>query len=148
MATLTEREVLNHLIETCTDADRGFRTAATLVTDPELKKLFLAMASERAQFATELVPHAQRLGGAATSDGTTAGTWHRHWMDLKKRVSPQNDHAIVVEVERGDALSLRAYTDAVNGVLPSSTRDLIDQQRANVMSAHERLEKLRAPTST
>jgi len=138
MATLTERTILNHLIETCTDAERGFRTAATLVEDPELKTLFLGIAAERARFASELVPHAQRLGGPSPSDGTTAGTWHRRWMDFKNRLTPHNDRAIVVEAERGDAVSLRAYAEAVNGVLPSSMRDLIEQQLAVIVSSHQR----------
>jgi uncharacterized protein (TIGR02284 family) len=143
MANLSERGILNNLIATCTDAERGFRTAATLVEDDQLKTLFLGMASERARFASELLPHAQRLGGPAASDGTTAGTWHRHWMDLKNRVTPHNDRAIVVEAERGDAVSIRGYTDAVNGALPPTMRDLIEQQLAAILSSYQRFEALR-----
>ena len=41
MAQKTERSVLNHLIETCRDAERGFRAAADEVKAPELKHLLL-----------------------------------------------------------------------------------------------------------
>lgn len=143
MAILTERGILNHLIEICTDAERGFRTAAVLAEDVELKILFLGMAAERAQFARELIPHAQRLGGPAASDGSAVGSWHRRWMDLRNRLAPGDDRAILVEVERGDAAALRAYTDAVNDALPPSMRDVIEQQLTLVATAHQRLEAIR-----
>ena len=63
MAEQTPRSVLNHLIETCRDSERGYRSAAGLVEGPALKTKLLEMANERARFAQELVPHAQRLGG-------------------------------------------------------------------------------------
>ena len=55
----TSRAVLNALIETCRDSERGFNGAAGLVTAPSLKALFLELAAQRARFAEELVPHAQ-----------------------------------------------------------------------------------------
>src|SRR4051812_33752945 len=72
MTDRTERAVLNHVIETCKDAERGFRHIAEHATDPALKSLFLDIASERARFAADLLPHAHRLGGAHSHDGTTA----------------------------------------------------------------------------
>ena len=46
MAERTARAVLNHLIETCTDAARGFRSAADHVTDPALKTVFTDIAMQ------------------------------------------------------------------------------------------------------
>ncbi len=82
MAERTERVVLNHLIETCTDAARGFRSAADHVKDASLKAVFTDIAARRERFAADLLPHAQRLGGAASTDGTTAAAVHRGWIDL------------------------------------------------------------------
>ena len=64
--------VLNHLIESCRDAERGFRHAATLVTHWSMRSEFKRAAHLRAQFAIDLLPHAHRLGGAATAEGTDA----------------------------------------------------------------------------
>ena len=72
MAERTEHAVLNHLIETCTDAARGFRSAADHVKDAGLKAVFTDIAAQRETFAADLLPHAQRLGGSAAADGTTA----------------------------------------------------------------------------
>ena len=46
------RAVLNTLIETCKDAERGLLHAAELVTDPALKIFFTDTAHRRAKFAT------------------------------------------------------------------------------------------------
>ena len=127
MAQRTSREVLNHLIETCRDDERGFRTAAELATAPSLKTLFLALAAQRGGFAEELVPFAQRLGGAATAEGTTAASVHRRWMDVKSALTSHDDHAILTEVRRGDGLTLRIYREALGGVLPASVRDIVDR---------------------
>ena len=58
MTDRSERAVLNHLIETCKDAERGFRHVAEHATDPAVKSLFLDIASQRARFAADLLPHA------------------------------------------------------------------------------------------
>jgi hypothetical protein len=47
MTDRSERAVLNHLIETCKDAERGFRHIAEQAADPVLKSLFLDIASQR-----------------------------------------------------------------------------------------------------
>ena len=86
MAERTERAVLNHLIETCRDAERGLRLAADEVKSNELKRLFLRLAEQRQAFANELLPHAQRLGGASVSDGTAAAALHRAWIQVKARL--------------------------------------------------------------
>ena len=143
MAERTERAVLNHLIETCTDAARGFRSAADHVKDPGLKAVFMDIAAQREQFAAELVPHAQRLGGPAAVDGTTAAAVHRGWIDLIAKLR-HDDRAIVSEAARGDSITLHVFKDAVEGMLPQDARELIERQYADVSTAHARVTALNA----
>ena len=143
MAERTERVVLNHLMETCRDAARGFRSAAEHVKDPGLKAVFAGFASERERFAAELLPHAQRLGGDAASDGSTAAAVHRGWIDIKSKLR-RDDAAIVAEAVRGDALTLHIFKEAVSGMLPPDARELIEQQHARIGTAHVRLLELAA----
>ena len=138
MAERTEREVLHHLIEICKDGERGFRTAAEQVGAPVLKTLFADLAAQRRQFAAELGPHLQRLGGLADG-GTNAGTLHRGWMVLRGIVPGDHDHAIVTEAERGEHAALNAYTDALNGMLPPTVIDLVEEQRDAIRAANERI---------
>ena len=100
MAEQTERDVLNRLIQTCRDGELGFRYAANHVRSPEVKAFFLEIASQRDSFAGEILPHAQRLGGAAEPDGSIAGALHRGWMTIKDTVGAHEDAAIMRETER------------------------------------------------
>jgi uncharacterized protein (TIGR02284 family) len=140
MAQRTEREVLNHLIESCRDGELGFKTAAEHVTDPTLKSLFITLAEDRARCAQELLPHAQRLGGANVSDGTSVGALHRKWIDVKSTLTGHHhDHAIFIEVARGDRVTVHAFKDAIEGILPPDTRDVVERQYAVIQNEHERL---------
>ena len=138
MAEQTEREVLHHLIEICKDGERGFRTAGEYVDAPALKTLFADLAAQRKQFAEELEPHLYRLGGLPDG-GTNAGTLHRGWMLLRGFVPGRHDHAIVIEAERGEHAALKAYKDALNGMLPPTVTDLVEAQRDAIRDANERI---------
>ena len=138
MAERNEREVLHHLIEICTDGERGFRTAADHVGAPVLKTLFADLAAQRKQFAEELVPHLHRLGGLPDG-GTNAGTLHRGWMLLRGVAPGDHDHAIVIEAERGEHAAISAYDEALNGMLPPTVTDLVEEQRNAIQQANERI---------
>jgi uncharacterized protein (TIGR02284 family) len=142
MAEHTERWVLNRLIATCRDGERGFRYAANHVRNPAIKALFLEIATQRERFAADILPHAQRLGGASEPDGSVAGALHRGWMTLKDIVGRHDDGAIVREAERGERSALGAYEDALDGLLPPTTRDVIEQQCAEIRDCHNRVHAL------
>jgi uncharacterized protein (TIGR02284 family) len=139
MAERTERSVLNHLIETCKDGERGFRYAANHVKNPTIKALFLQIASERERFASDLLPHAQRLGGPSDADGTTAAAWHRGWITLKDTLTGHDEQAIVGEAERGEHAAEAFYKDAIDGMLPPTVRELVQQQYEEVCESHARV---------
>ena len=142
MAEDTERDVLNRLIQTCRDGERGFRYAANHVRSPEVKVLFLEIAGQRDEFAGEILPHAQRLGGAAAPDGSIAGALHRGWMTIKDAIGTHDDAVIIREAERGERIALAAYEDALDGVLHPTTRGVIERQCAHVRQSHNRVHAL------
>ena len=148
MAEHTERWVLNRVIATCRDGERGFRYAANHVRDSTVKRLFLEIASDREQFAAELLVHAQRLGGATEPDGSLAGALHRGWMTLKDAVGVHDDAAIIREAERGERSALAAYEDALDGMLPPTARDLIERQCGTVRQSHNRVHALLMSAAT
>ena len=137
MADRLERAALNRLIETNRDGERGFRLAAAHIENAALKRLFTELAEQRATFATELLPHAQRLGGADAGDGTAVGALHRAWIALEGRFLP--DTAVTRSVERGDEATMRIYLDALNGMLPPQSRELIERQFEELEEAHLRI---------
>ena len=142
MPNPSPRAVLNHLIESCRDAERGFRHAATLVTHWTMRSEFKHAADLRAQFAINLLPHAHRLGGASTADGTAGASIHRHWMDAKILLSGHDDRSVLTEARRGDRATVLAFKGAVEGDLPATVRDLVEQQYAELCLSHERLDEL------
>jgi uncharacterized protein (TIGR02284 family) len=142
MAERTEREALHHLIDICRDGERGFRAAAEAVSDPRLKTLFKELAAERAKFAADLVPHLQRLGGTMEDGGTSAGTLHRGWINLKAHVPGHQDHTIVTEAERGEHAALNAYEDALSGMLPPTVTELIEAQQQAMQKAVDRIRSI------
>jgi hypothetical protein len=75
--------ILNGLIETSKDGEKGFRTAADEARDPELKQIFLARAEDCAKGATQLQKIVARYGGEPETGGSVAGAVHRGWVNLK-----------------------------------------------------------------
>ena len=129
---------LNSLIETCKDGERGLLHAAELVARPALKTFFTTTAGRRAQFAAGLLPHAQRLGGAQTTEGTAGATLHRKWMDVRSALSGHDDGAVVSEAERGDRITVLAFKSAIEGALPATVRDLVERAYDDVRASHLR----------
>jgi len=142
MAERNERAVLNHLIETCKDGELGFLSAADHVESPKLKALFGQMATGRARMAAELTPHAQRLGGETGAEGSGFAALHRRWIDIKSRLARHDDNAILVEVERGDGITLHVFQEALEGMLPPDTRDVVERLYAELRQAHATITSL------
>lgn len=142
MAEHDERWVLNRLIAICRDGERGFRYAANHVRDSTVKALFLEIASQRERFVSDILPHAQRLGGATESDGSFAGALHRGWITIKDAVGGHDDAVIIREAERGERIALGAYEEALDGMLPPTARELIEQHCAEVRHSHNRVHAL------
>jgi uncharacterized protein (TIGR02284 family) len=142
MADRFEVDVLNSLIETCRDGERGFRSAADTAIDRDIKALLAALADERGRFADQLAPHVYRLGGHAPANGTTAGAMHRRWMAFKGAVSSQHDAALLKEAERGERNAIQSYREALQGMLPPRVSDLVERQLIAIIEAQSRLAAL------
>src|SRR4030095_1628373 len=142
MAERTEREVLEHRFEICRAGERGFLAAAQYVSTPELKVLFAQIAEQRQGFAHDLEPHVNRLGGSALASGTGAGAVHRGWMNVKAHVPGHHDQTIIIETERGEHAAIKAYDDALSGVLPPTVIDVVETQREQMRATQKRIHEL------
>jgi len=135
--------VLNNLIETTKDGEKGFKTAAEGLTAPDIKHRFLQYSRERAQMTTELQAEVRRLGGDPERSGSMAGALHRGWLDIKSVVTGKDDHAILAEAERGEDVAKSTYESAMNEPLPASAETLVQQQAVKVRLAHDDVRSLR-----
>lgn len=135
--------VLNSLIETCKDGEQGFKTAADGLTSLELKTKFLQYSRERAQMSGELQAEVRALGGDPERSGSMSGSLHRGWLDIKSAITGKDDHAIVVEAERGEDVAKTAYENALEEPLPASSQALVQRQFAKVRLAHDDVRNIR-----
>ena len=145
MSDRTERGVLNHLIETCRDAARGFRLAAGEARTSAARDVLLGLSQQRQEFAEDLLRHAQRLGGASGSAGTTAAALHRAWMHVKARLASDPERAVVAEAARGERFASAAYENAMREILPPDARELVETQQCRVRIARCLLTQLTTP---
>jgi uncharacterized protein (TIGR02284 family) len=67
-------------------------------------------------------------------------------MDLKSVLTSHDDHAVMTEVRRGDASTLRVFTDAIAGPLPPTIRDVIEEQERRIRADHARIEEAMQPS--
>ena len=139
-----ENTVLNNLIETLKDGQEGFKQAAEAVSDPKLKSLFRDYSDQRSRFATVLQSEARRQGETEPeTTSSAAGALHRGWINLKSAITGGDEHAILVECERGEDSAVEEYKKALDDALSPAARELVSLQFPEIKAAHDRIRTLR-----
>ena len=145
MATTTKSisSVLNGLIETLKDGQHGFRTAADDVKNPSLKSLFDELSMERGRCIAELDHLVRSIGEDVEQAGSVAGVMHRAWINLKSALTTGSEHSILAECERGEDSAVAEYREALDHELPTTVRNVVQQQYYAIQQAHDRVRELR-----
>ncbi|HEX4662979.1 MAG TPA: PA2169 family four-helix-bundle protein [Terriglobales bacterium] len=140
--------VLEELIQTCKDGQKGYLEAASKIKRPDLKTFFTEQAAERGRFATELEAELGRIGnGDKKLSGSVLGTLHRAWIDTKVSLGG-GDKTVLEWLEHGEDRAKDAYQKAVRGSLPASLMEIIRRQAASVQAAHDKVKQLRDTAET
>jgi uncharacterized protein (TIGR02284 family) len=128
---------LNELISTLLDSQKGFAEIGEHLKDETLKRYFLAESLKRASFRGDLeeVLHQNGVHDIKES-GTAVGTLHRVWGDLKAKLGG-SDHALLETAEQGEDEAKKAYADVLDQDLPLPVRQLIAEQQAHILTAHD-----------
>ena len=143
-AHTTDTTALNTLIGTLIDSVEGYQKAAADTDNTRYAEMFNARAQERQQAVTKLQACVARLGGNPEDDGTTAGTVHRGWINLKEAVVGRDDEAIVKSVESGeDYLKDKFETIMDNKDLPAEARAAIEEAWTSVRAGHDEMSQLK-----
>lgn len=139
--------ILNDLIETSKDGEKGFQTSAEDIKRPDVKAFFLSRSAEIATAVRELQAEVRALGGDPETSSSVSGTLHRAWVDLKSTLTGKDDVAVLNEVERGEDVALKAYKEArqkaIEKNLPAAVTSLIDKQLDGVQKNHDKVKALR-----
>jgi uncharacterized protein (TIGR02284 family) len=147
MSTTTDTEhsvdVLNQLLETARDGEKGFNDAAESTDNPDLRATLQGFAAQRAAFVTELTQLIRSVGGDPHATGHIAGAVHRGWMNVKEAFSKREDKAILEECERGEDYAKKSFTEALDEPLPENIRTVVQRMASEVKMAHDRVRGLR-----
>src|SRR5262245_42966811 len=109
MSYRNEHRLLNHLIELCRDEALTLTLVASCVKDAAARSVLEELAVARVRFATDLLPHAQRLGGDGAGVQTTRGVWQRRWLAFKRRLTGGSDRSMLAAAEHAETQTLAAY---------------------------------------
>ena len=135
--------VLENLIETCKDGEKGYKDAAEHVKRSDLKSYFNEQSMERGRFATELQSHLARVGEPDKKvSGSASAALHRAWIDTKVALGG-GDHTILESVEKGEDNAKETYQKALSGTLPAGVEEIVRRQAASVQKAHDKVRMLR-----
>ena len=136
--------ILNDLVETSKDGEKGFRKAAEDTQDTELRSKFLQRGEDCAKGAADLQQIVARLGGKPEKGGSVAGALHRGWVDVRAAVAKRDDVAILEECERGEDVAKATYRKALEEEsLPSDIRSVVQRQYDGVIRNHDEIRNLR-----
>ncbi len=133
---------LNELLETLRDGEQGFKTAAEAVGDAEIKRLFLSLGSQRAEFAAELEAELLRLGQEPAEHGHAAGVVHRGWINLRSAIAGKDEGPIVSEAERGEDFAVKKFREALQRGLPAEIQTIVERQYIQIQDAHDHVRTL------
>jgi len=140
----TTTSLLNELIETSKDGQKGFAKAAEETKDATLKAFFVEAAQRCASGARELQAKVDALGGTPETGGTVMGAAHRGWLDVKSAATGRDAKAILEEVERGEDYAKGKFNEALGkNDLPEDVRVLVSRQYEGVLQNHDRVRDLR-----
>lgn len=141
--------VLNELIEYSKDGEKGFKTSAEDVKNPELKTYFLQRAGECGSAASELQHQVRALGGDPETSTSVSGDLHRTWVNIKSALTGKDEEAVLNEVERGEDHALKAYKDALEKlgklhmVPGNEVYAIVERQYHGVQRNHDQVKALR-----
>ena len=146
--TLTKtEETLRSVIEILIDGQKGFETIGEHLTDPTLKKYFLAESLRRAQFRGDLEETLHQEGiHDVKESGTVSGSLHRGWGELKTKLGG-GDHSLLDTAEQGEDSAKKEYAKALEvEELPLPVRQMLSTQAARIQSSHDYVKAARDRT--
>ena len=135
--------VVENLIETCKDGQKGYQDAAHHGKRADLKTYFNEQSLERSRFAGELEAELIRLGKPDKKvSGSVGGALRRAWIDTKVSLGG-GDKTILDSIEAGEDTAKEAYEKAVTGDLPEDIAQIVRRQASSVQRAHDKVKMLR-----
>jgi uncharacterized protein (TIGR02284 family) len=127
---------LNELLEKSYDAHEGFKAASENADNKKLKEFFRQKSEERETFIKELREEITGYGQVPVEGGSSKGSMHRTWMNLKASVGSDDDESMLEESLRGEKAALEDYKDITKEKdLPPTLSSKLNRQQQNIQSS-------------
>lgn len=144
-----QNEYVKTVIQVLHDGERGFSDIGEHLKDPQLKSYFMQESQTRGSFAKELeAEYGTTTGEANDIGGTTAGTVHRYWTDLKANLGG-GDHTLMESSEQGEDAAKKAYAEALkDDSISGALRSILTRQQAHIQASHDKVKAFRDQYTT
>ena len=138
-------KVLNSLIETTLDSANGYRDAADVVDDPQLRSMFADRAQRRMELSRRLQEEVRSFGGEPERDQSMVGKLHNKFAEMRgKLMGGDTDKAVIDEVERGEDVIKAKFEDAADEAdLPEEARQLVSMAYGEIKAEHDDISRLK-----
>jgi len=131
------------LIRLNIDSSEGFTAAAEMIEDRRVSELFREYAAQRSANAEELKSAVAFNGDKPAESGTTKGTLHRWWLEVRSSVVGGDAANVLSEAERGEDYIKERYETVVKEVAGTPVSELLMNQYRGVKAAHDHVRDLR-----
>ncbi|CAA7197428.1 PA2169 family four-helix-bundle protein [Chryseobacterium potabilaquae] len=139
--------VLNDLLNITNDRIEGFSKVEDKVwnTHSALKADYDQMVSQSQVMKNDLIKLINEKGGEADNTTSTAGAFHRAWIDVKNSFSSDKDETTLENVVFGEKAAIDAYQDVLDStdLGPESSRVVSDHLH-HLKSSYNKFENLEA----
>jgi uncharacterized protein (TIGR02284 family) len=136
-------EVLQDLIDTLRDGERGFALAVRDNREPGIVSALVEGEEWCREAAVELQDQVRSLHGEVRPSDAAKAATYRGWINFKAVPIPRGTKLILEECERGGDYALGRYEAATDPALPEPLRTLIERQHQRLVFFQGRLRLLR-----
>jgi len=146
MEAKATQALLNEVVTTLKEGQKGYADAMVDVKDADLKHTFMKYAAQRAGYITELEDQMFKLDlKPDTNEGSgVVAAAHRAFIDLKSLVTGHDRNAILDECERGEDHAKTVYETALKAHdLPAGVQAVLQHQAQGIKQAHDDIKSLR-----
>lgn len=139
---------INELLTKNYDAEAGYKKAAEIVENPQLKQFFETQAQHRYDFGHELKTEIRNMGETPEKGTSFKGDAHRAWMDIKSTFTSDDEETILNEVTRGEKAAVEEYKEVMSDTtLPPTTKSILSNQVSNIENTLKNVKNFEAVVS-
>lgn len=132
---------LQELLEKNYDAEKDYKIALERAESHELKQFFKKQVVRRDHYSTEIDKLIHSLNEHPKESGTTSGTLHRTWINLRSSIGKNTDKVLLEECLQGEKNSVEEYEEQLSkyrfpAQIEEVLRKQLEEMKATLSSIH------------